>query len=89
MAGLYVHRRFADALNISPRSLQRKLCQEGTNYQTILNETRHALAVQYLTHSKFSITETAYLLGFTSSSNFSRTFKSWTSMTPTQFRTGN
>jgi len=83
-SGRISEKEVAKTLNVSSRTLQRRLRQEGTSYQTIMQETRHELAIQHLKFSKFSITETAYLLGFENTSNFTRAFKSWTGMTPSQ-----
>lgn len=76
----------ADALNMSMRTLQRKLHEEGVTYKQLLDETRHELAMQYIHESRSSVSEIAYLLGFSEVSNFSRAFKRWTGASPTEFR---
>jgi len=78
--------RIADKLNMSQRTLQRRLCAEGTSYQQVLDNTRHQLAVDYLKQLELTITDIAYLLGFTEPSAFYRAFKKWSSLTPGQFR---
>lgn len=76
----------ADKLHTSPRSLQLKLAARGTSFQEILDSTRKSLALSYLEQSGTTITETAYLLGFSEISNFTRAFKRWTGMSPREFR---
>jgi AraC-like DNA-binding protein len=76
----------ADALHLSRRSLQRRLKEEGTSYTQVLDETRRQLAAQYVRHSRLSINEITYLLGFSEPSNFSRAFRRWTGASPTAYR---
>jgi len=78
--------RVADKLCMSPRSLQMKLAAKDTSFQEILDSTRESLALSYMEQSAISITEAAYLLGFSDVSNFTRAFKRWTSKSPREFR---
>ncbi|ARU86690.1 AraC family transcriptional regulator [Pseudomonas sp. M30-35] len=78
--------RIAQALHMSLRSLQRHLADEGTSYEAVLAETRHALALQHIREANCSISEIAYLLGFSDVSSFSRAFKRWTGQAPSQYR---
>lgn len=76
----------ADQIHVSARTLQRRLEDEGTSFGELLDKTRHVAAVEYLKDPRISITETAFLLGFSDSSTFHRAFKRWTKQTPAQFR---
>lgn len=76
----------AEALHMTPRTLQRRLKAAGTTYKAVLEETRRQLALDYVRNSRYSIGEITYLLGFSEASNFSRAFKRWTGRSPTQFR---
>jgi AraC-like DNA-binding protein len=76
----------AHALAMSPRTLQRKLSAQGTTYQELVTEVRKDLARQHLTDSRLSISEIAFLLGFSDVSTFHRAFKRWTQQTPSAFR---
>ncbi|MFI8480173.1 AraC family transcriptional regulator [Pseudomonas sp. NPDC078700] len=78
--------RVAQALHLSLRSLQRHLADEGTSYERVLAETRQALALRHMSEAACSISETAYLLGFSDVSSFSRAFKRWTGQSPSQYR---
>jgi AraC-like DNA-binding protein len=76
----------ADRLFVSARSLQMKLAAKGTSFQEILDTTRESLAMSYMEQSGTSITEAAYLLGFSDVSNFTRAFKRWTGKSPREYR---
>jgi len=76
----------AQSLNISPRTLQRKLAEENTSFQQLVNDIRRQLAEDYLAHNELSTGEIAYLLGFSEPSNFYRAYKKWTGKTPSQYR---
>ncbi len=77
----------AKALNMSLRTLQRKLSRENTTYIEILDTTRRALALSYVGQSNTRFSEITFLLGFCDSSSFSRAFKRWTGLSPSQHRT--
>ena len=72
----------ARSLNISLRSMQRKLKEEGTSFRDLVDETRRQLAEQYLKDSSLVVSEIAYLLGFAEVSSFSRAFRRWTGRAP-------
>jgi AraC-like DNA-binding protein len=75
----------ANKLCMSPRTLQLKLSKSGTTFQDVVDETRQALACGYMDGSALSITEIAYRLGFSDTSNFSRAFKRWTGCSPSVY----
>jgi len=74
----------ARALGMSPRTLQRRLADEGTSYHEILNRTREQLACAYIREG-WSVTEVAFTLGFGDTSSFSRAFKRWTGVAPSVY----
>ncbi len=76
----------AKALHLSPRTLQRKLKEEGTTYKQLLDTTRRELAAQYVKESHLSVNEITFLLGFSEPANFSRAFKRWNGVSPSQYR---
>ncbi len=73
-------------LFMSARKLQRQLERAGTTFYTLLNETREDLAKKFLKDQNTSISEIAYLLGYSENSAFSRAFKRWTGVSPSQYR---
>lgn len=76
----------ARKLAMSPRSLQRKLMDEGTRYQDVLSEVRADFAKRYLARKSISASEVAYLIGFREPPAFFKAFKRWTGMTPREFQ---
>jgi AraC-like DNA-binding protein len=78
--------QIASALHVSNRTLQRKLREEGTSFMDLLQDTRMQLARKYLRSPGRSVVETAYLLGFSEPSTFSRAFKRWTGQAPADYR---
>ena len=54
----------ARQLNLSKRSLQRRLSEEGTSFQKFLDETRFEMSDRYLKETELSVPEISYLLGF-------------------------
>ncbi len=73
----------AGQLNISARTLQRRLKQQGIFYKEILDQVRMTLSVRYL-QQNYSVTETAYLLGFSDTSSFSRAYRRWFHSSPSE-----
>lgn len=78
--------KVAAALNISRRTLQRRLAEQGTQFLQILQELRAELAQQYLGDERLSITDIAFLLGYMDQSSFSAAFRGWYGVSPRDFR---
>ncbi len=76
----------ADKLCMGVRNLQMKLRKENTTYWKIIEEIRIKLATSHLKNKELSIAEIAYLLGFSRPSAFNRSFKRWTGLTPSEYR---
>ena len=72
----------ARQMNRSLSTLQRQLSAEGTNYKEIREQTRQELAEKYVREGRYSLSQIAYLLGFSDQSNFSRAFRRWTGHSP-------
>lgn len=77
-------KRMAEALFISPRTLQRKLKQSNTSFQQILDSERKSRLDDLL--KQYSIADTADLLGFQEQSSFTHVFKKWFSTTPLKYQ---
>ncbi len=78
--------KVARRLNMGERTLQGKLSERDTSYRILLNETRRELAEQYISQGLRSVSEVAYLLGFSDYSSFSRAFRAWTGSSPSEYR---
>lgn len=76
----------AQRLDMTLRTLQRRLGEAGTCYRDVLNDTRHELALTYLRSEQYSVGEIAFLLGFSEVSAFTRAFRRWTGTSPREWR---
>jgi AraC-like DNA-binding protein len=76
----------ARSLQLPSWTLRRKLAEEGTQFRTILNDTRRDLATAYIRDTELAFGEIAYLLGFASAEAFQRAFKRWLGQTPGDYR---
>ncbi|SOE98831.1 transcriptional regulator, AraC family [Burkholderia sp. OK233] len=76
----------ANLLFLSPRTLRRRLRDQGTSYNQLLNDVRSTLATQYLTTTRKTTEEIAEVLGYSDAANFRHAFKRWTGESPRQFR---
>lgn len=85
-SGKYSMTDVASKLAVSNRTLARRLKDEDTTYQKILDELREELARHYLTASNYSSMEIAFLLGYDESNSFYRAFRTWTGQTPESVR---
>jgi len=70
----------------SVSTLQRQLTGEGTSYREVQDDVREQLAAEYVREGKYSLSQVAYLLGFSDQSNFSRAFKRWKGMSPKEYQ---
>jgi len=76
----------ADALHISSRTLQRRLQDEGSSFQRVLDQARHQLARHYLNNTYLELNEAAYLLGYEDGNSFVRAFRTWEGVPPARWR---
>ncbi len=79
----------AGELEMSPRTLRRRLSEQETTYQTLMDEVRRDLAIGYLSDTQLSMSEVADRIGFTEYGNFRKAFKRWTGHAPSYYRSGN
>lgn len=76
----------AEQLGFSRQTLFRKLKEEETTFSAVLDDLRQRVAKLYLQGDSASVNDTAYLVGFSDPSSFSRAFKRWTGQAPGAFR---
>jgi AraC-like DNA-binding protein len=69
-------------MGLSRQTLYRRLRSEGVTFETVLNELRRSLTVDYVRNGRIPVSEVARLLGYSESAAFSRAFKRWTGVTP-------
>lgn len=76
----------ASGLAMADRTLQRRLNEEGTSFQQLLDDARRDLAQKYLAEARYTLGQVADLLGFADQSNFFRAHKRWFGVSPGQYR---
>ncbi|WP_159270358.1 AraC family transcriptional regulator [Zhongshania aliphaticivorans] len=76
----------AQKLNMSGRTLRRKLSSHGSGYQKILDSLRLELSREYLYSTKISVEQVSILLGYSDPAHFSHAFRRWAGVSPSDFR---
>ena len=76
----------ADRLYLSPRTIHRRLEEEGSSFRSIKDALRRDMALARLAKTKDSIAKIAADLGYTDTSVFYRAFVDWTGMAPVHYR---
>jgi AraC-like DNA-binding protein len=81
--------RIAREIGMSSRTMRRKLADEGSSYQQVLDECRmRQAAFEFRTRPDMSIAQIALRLGYAEHSNFTRAFHRWSGLSPQAYRTG-
>jgi AraC-like DNA-binding protein len=78
--------QLAAQLDMSARTLQRKLKDEGLGFTQLVDEVRQELAERYLADPNLDLNDLAFLLGFSEQSAFQRAFKRWKGESPGSYR---
>lgn len=78
----------ASLLALHPRTLQRRLVEDGTSFEALKEEVRKDLALHYLRDTKLPIGQISMMLGFPAQSAFSRACRQWLELTPSAVRSG-
>ncbi len=76
----------AAELGVSVRTLRRRLADEGTDYETVVDEIREALAEALLATTTLTVAEVSERLGYSEPSAFARAFRRWKAMSPNEYR---
>ena len=76
----------AKAMAMTPRTLRRRLREEGTSFRDVVADVRKGLALDYLESSDLSLGEIADLLGYEDVANFNRAFRKWVGEAPGRYR---
>lgn len=73
-------------MGVHPKKLQRQLKQRGTTYRDLLEDIRKKEAVRIMNIGSINLTDLALQLGYAELSIFSRCFKNWFGITPTEWK---
>jgi len=78
--------QISQLMNMSERTLNRKLKHFNTSYKQILEKERAITATRLLGEAKYAVGDVSELLGYREPANFCRAFKSWYDLSPTRYR---
>lgn len=78
--------RVAKLLNVSERTLRRRLSAESNSFRGLTEQVKHVLAQEYLRNTHLTVAEIAHLLSYTEAVNFRQAFVRWQGVTPSQYR---
>lgn len=76
----------AETMGMKPYTLQRRLAKEGITFLELKNQVKRDTAIDMLVNSDMTIEDISERLGFSETSPFTRTFKEWTGIAPSQYR---
>ena len=76
----------AKLMRIGTSELQHKLKSKATTFKAVLDATRKELALSYVKDRHTTVNEITYLLGYSDPANFSRAYRRWTGVSPTEAR---
>jgi len=76
----------AGKLELSPRTIQRKLAREQVSFKKLVEDVRRNLSLEYLTETRLPVGEIANRLGYRDSAGFSHAFTRWVGKSPSDFR---
>lgn len=78
--------RVAGTLFVSERTLKRRLQEEDSSFQNLVDQVRLERAGELLTSTGMNLSQIADALGYADAANFTRAFKRWTGESPSQYR---
>ena len=76
----------ASTVNANVRTLHRRLSQKGMTFRALLRDVRMKTARKYMADDRYSVTDVAFMLGYSDVSAFSRAFRVWFGKSPSEFR---
>jgi len=89
MKNLMRPKRFQDVaqnLNMSARTLRRKLSEENSSFRQVVDQLRRDMAIRYLRETDLTVEDIAESLGFSDAANFRQAFRRWTKAAPYEFK---
>jgi AraC-like DNA-binding protein len=73
-------------MNMSERTLRRRLLAAGFRYQVLVDSVRKARSLELLSHSRLPVAAVAQEMGFADVRSFRRAFRRWMGVAPTEIR---
>lgn len=84
--GIQTLEKVSSNFNTTPRSIQRRLSEERTTFQSLSDTVKKTLAIHYMNSSSYQLKEISTMLGYNELSAFSRAFKRWTGKAPASYQ---
>lgn len=78
--------KIAGFLELGPRTLQRRLNDEGTTFRALVSQVRAKRAIEMLRETEAPMIDIAVELGYSSSSHFTRAFSKTVGLVPSEIR---
>ena len=75
-------------LGLHPRTLERRLSRWGASFESLLDEFRRIRSLQLIQQGTHSLTDIAFLVGYSDSAHFTRAFRRWTGSPPRDYVRG-
>ncbi len=76
----------SECVGTSMRTMQRRLSAEQSSYSSVLEQTRAEMASELIESTEASLVDIAHKLGYQSPGNFTRAFRRWSGVSPSEFR---
>jgi AraC-like DNA-binding protein len=76
----------AEISELTPRTLNRRLAEQGTSYAALLDQARLAKAARMLPETDEKLLDISLMPGYANAANFSRAFRRWTGLSPREYR---
>ena len=86
LSGNFSGPAIAELFGLHERTLRRYLNNEDTSLQKLLNQTRFELAKELLANTALPVADIATVLGYDDPNAFSRAFRNWANLSPSQWR---
>ncbi len=86
LSGNFSGPAIAELFGVHERTLRRYLNNEDTSLQKLLNQTRFELAKELLANTALPVADIATVLGYDDPNAFSRAFRNWANLSPSQWR---
>ncbi len=76
----------AASLHLHPRTLRRRLAEEGTSFRALTNDVRATLATELLSQVGLTVEQVARRLGYAETAAFNHAFSRWFGLAPNEYR---
>lgn len=86
ISGATTEENVANRLGVTPRTMHRRLVENGSTFRKVKDELLLRRAENLLSEQNVTLGEICYLMGYSEPANFNRAFRRWTGLTPNRWR---